>query len=123
MVNSAVVFAASIAASGNSGNINIPVPDPLIECHEVRISGKYAAVAGVTGLQVALSTSPDNVTYTAAPGPASQIQSSGTSIGSLTIRVSRDRVSGPINFIRTVVTNLDATNAAVVMVDYLGSKQ
>lgn len=130
MVNSGVIYAASIASLGNNGGTVLTLPDTSCQYWEFRISAKYAAVAATTGIQVAIQTSPDNSTYTNYNlGATVPKLSTGTNLGSLVFRVVAGgqefgQTSPPVfNFVKVTLTNTDTANAAIVVLDYYGHKE
>jgi hypothetical protein len=120
-MTSSVYFVGSIAASGNSGAIVI-TPDESVEYFEFRVSAKYAAVAGTTGVQMV-------VTLTYLGGQANvvlpTVVAPGTAgvVTSAVIRSTTKSFNGPISSISVTLTNLDGTNAAPCALDVQSHKE
>ena len=113
-------YIASIALSAGSGNIDVTA-DPDAEFYEVYVTAKYAAVAGTSGASIVCSYSLDGSTFVALP--AQVLAPAATVVGFLPIRVGNRTILGVLNKIRTVVTNLDGTNAVIVCVGHLAHKE
>lgn len=112
----------SLALSGTA-NVTIPVPQNTQNL-TIAVSAQYAAVAATSGIQAAFSTSVDGTTFVAATEKDLVLTPAATVLGQgkVTFRLGNDpyRLDEPsyLNSIKVTLTNLDATNAAVVTVGH-----
>lgn len=120
-MNSTVQFVKSIALSGNSGAIVVSPVDPLQEYFEIRCSAFYAAVAGTTGVSMAITT-------TLADGATVPVQTVvcpgvAATLTSVIARSANRSLNGTIVGISVTLTNLDGTNAVACALDIQGHRE
>ncbi len=112
----------SLALSGTA-SVTIPIPANTQNL-TVAVSAQYAAVAATSGIQAAFLTSVDGTTFVAANEKNITVAPAATVLGQgkVTFRLGSDpyRLDEPsyLNSIKVTLTNLDATNAAVVAVSH-----
>ena len=106
----------SVAASGTaSATITIPQGTQQLN---LTVGCEYAAVAGTSGITVAVQTSVDGTTWVNAKEVAAELQPAAGVVGSETIVLrlgdSPYRLDAPshLNSVKVTLTNTDATNAA-----------
>jgi hypothetical protein len=112
----------SIASSGTANHV-ISIPQGTQEVL-INVSALYAAVAATSGISVTLDTSVDGSTYVAAATPGVTVAPAATVLGNGTILVklgdSPHCIESHRHFdtVKVLLTNLDATNGATVVVSH-----
>ena len=122
-MDSSIAYLDSIAASGNSGAI-VLARSSYKSRLSLRFACEYDAMAGTSGVSFAITASTDGgSTYNSLPGvgavvvkPSATAKAASQEI-TLPFEAGLQNVNGTITNVKVIATNLDATNAAVTLIE------